>query len=82
MNAFKKDLHVWIIAASLTAFLTGWGFLAHAPKPIAVQAANTVTVQTITSTSPLQFIENLLNIHPRSRTRRSNSTNTLRTGGS
>jgi hypothetical protein len=82
MNAFKKNLHIWIVAASLTAFLTGWGFLAHAPKSGIVQTANVATTQTVTSQSPLQFIENLLNIQPRSRTHRTNSTSSLRTGGS
>jgi len=82
MNAFKKNLHIWIITASLTAFLTGWGFLAHAPKPGVLQTTNVESAQTITNQTPLQFIENLLNIHPRLRTRRTNSTSTMRTGGS
>jgi len=81
MNAFKKNLHIWITTATMAAFLTGWGFLAHAPKLAATQSAGNASTQTVTSNSPLQALQNLLNIHPR-RSHRSTSTTSLRTGGS
>jgi hypothetical protein len=85
MNTFKMNLHTWITAAAMTAFMTGWGFLAHAPKPALIQTPSTTITQTVTSSSPLQVIENLFNIRPsHTRTHRSNSNSspTLRTGGS
>jgi hypothetical protein len=34
MKFFKLTLRVWITATSLAAFMFGWVFLAHSPKPI------------------------------------------------
>ncbi len=34
MKFFKVTLRVWITVTSLAAFLFGWVFLAHSPKPI------------------------------------------------
>ncbi len=79
MNAFKKNLHVWITAASLAAFLTGWGLFSHAPKPADV--LNTTSGQTLSPTdSFLQALSNLFNgpSHPYQRRVYSR----LRTGGS
>lgn len=82
MKTFKQSLHIWITTASLLAFLTGWGSLAHAPKPIIAPLVSTASAQTITTnTSALQLIQNLLS--PRSRNHSGNNSSTiLCTGGS
>ena len=84
MNTFKNSLHIWITAASLAAFLTGWGFLAHASKPIVTQAVNNASSQTIVAISPIQAIDNLFQITPSrsNAVQASFSSPRLRTGGS
>jgi hypothetical protein len=80
MNVFKKNLHIWITSASLVAFLTGWGFLAHAAKPGTTQVTVNGTTQTVITNSPYQALQNFFTFQPPARQRRSG--NRLRTGGS
>ncbi|MEI7847600.1 MAG: hypothetical protein WCK35_17490 [Chloroflexota bacterium] len=80
MNAFKKNLHIWITSASLLALLTGWGFLAHAAKPGETQVTVNGNTQTVIANSPYQALQNFLTFEPPARNRR--SSNRIRTGGS
>ncbi len=54
MNAFQRKLRWLIVTGSAVSFLSGWGLLAHAGKPVTT-AANTNAVQSQAAVIPSQL---------------------------
>lgn len=57
MNAFQRKLRWLIVTGSAVSFLSGWGLLAHAGKPVTTTtSANTVQLQAAVIPSQLPAI--------------------------
>lgn len=59
MKFFKLTLRAWITVTSLAAFLFGWVFLAHSPKPIDKTVASSASTDS-TNLAPVPSLESLV----------------------
>jgi hypothetical protein len=58
MNAFQRKLRWLIVTGSAVSFLSGWGLLAHAGKPVTTTTnANSVQSQAVVIPSQLPAID-------------------------
>ncbi len=57
MNKFQNRLRLLIVTGSAVGFVSGWGLLAHAGKPVATNALTTTDAASVTLPSQLPPID-------------------------